>query len=116
MATQHDAPAREQATGGRFARAGAPERAPGTSAARSGRATAALILSILGCVFALFFALVGLILSVVGVILAATARSDIARRGMAGAGMAKAALIVGIVGIVLNIASMVAAAAIIAGN
>jgi hypothetical protein len=35
---------------------------------------------------------------------------------MVGAGMAKAALIVGIIGIALNIASMVAAAAIIAGN
>ena len=73
MATQHDAPAREQTTGGRFARPGAPERVAGGPASRSGRATAALILSILGCVFALFFALVGLILSVIGVILAGSA-------------------------------------------
>lgn len=80
---------------------------------RHGRATAALIVSILGILFAAFIALIGLILSIIGTVLAATARSDIERRGMVGGGQAKAALICGIIGIVLNIASMAVAAAIL---
>ena len=42
--------------------------------------------------------------------LAATARSDIRRRGMVGGGQAKAALICGIVAIVLSVASMIVGA------
>jgi hypothetical protein len=80
---------------------------------RHGRATAALIISILGIVFAAVIALLGLILSIIGTVLAATARSDIERRGMVGGGQAKAALICGIVGIVLNVASMAVAAALL---
>ena len=83
------------------------DRPAGAGKTRHGRATAALIVSILGIVFALFFAVLGLVLSIVGTVLAATARADIARRGMVGGGQAKAALICGIVGIVLNVASMI---------
>jgi hypothetical protein len=86
------------------------DRATATGRTRHGRATAALIVSILGILFALFFALLGLILGIVGTVLAATARSDIRRRGMVGAGQAKAALICGIVAIVLSVASIVVGA------
>ena len=89
------------------------DRPAGAGKTRHGRATAALIISILGIVFALFFALVGLILSIIGTVMAATARSDIRRRGMIGAGQAKAALICGVLGIVLNVASMIAGAIIL---
>ena len=74
---------------------------------RHGRATAALIVSILGILFAILFALLGLILGIVGTVLASTARSDIRRRGMAGEGQAKAALICGIIAIGLSVAMMI---------
>jgi hypothetical protein len=88
------------------------DRPAGAGKTRHGRATAALIISIIGILFALFFALIGLILSIIGTVMAATARSDIRRRGMIGAGQAKAALICGVVGIVLNVASMIVGAII----
>ena len=50
------------------------DRPAGAGKTRHGRATAALIVSILGIVFAIFFALVGLILSIIGTVLAATAQ------------------------------------------
>jgi hypothetical protein len=77
---------------------------------RHGRATAALIVSILGILFAILFSLLGLILGIIGTVLAATARNDIRRRGMAGAGQAKAALICGIIAIGLSVAMIVLAA------
>ena len=70
---------------------------------RHGRATAALIVSILGIVFALPLWPIDLILGIIGTVLAATARSDIKRRGMVGDGQAKAALICGIIAIALPI-------------
>src|ERR1700754_1012747 len=106
MAAHPQAPERET-TASPLDRHASPvsDRPAGAGKTRHGRATAALIISIIGCVFAILFALVGLILSIVGTVLAATARSDISRRGMVGGGQAKAALIVGIVGIALNVAS-----------
>jgi hypothetical protein len=111
MAAHPEAPERET-TASPIDRHASPvaDRPAGAGKTRHGRATAALIVSILGIVFAIFFALVGLILSIVGTVLAATAQSDIKRRGMIGGGQAKAALICGIVGIVLNVASMIAGA------
>jgi hypothetical protein len=82
---------------------------------RHGRATAALIVSILG-ILLIIIPIVGLILGVVGTVLAATARSDIARRNMVGGGQAKAALICGIIAIVGSIAWWIASVAIITSN
>jgi hypothetical protein len=70
---------------------------------RHGRATAALIISILGILFVFPLWPIGLILGIIGTVLAATARSDIKRRGMVGDGQAKAALICGIIAIALPI-------------
>jgi hypothetical protein len=67
---------------------------PGT-----GRVTAALIVSILGIPFAFLLPVVGVILGVVGTVLATTAPSDLRRTGQA-----KAALVCGIAAIVLAIA------------
>jgi phosphoglycerol transferase MdoB-like AlkP superfamily enzyme len=114
MAAHPQAPERET-TASPLDRHASPvsDRPAGAGKTRHGRATAALIISILGIVFAVFFALLGIILSIVGTVLAATARMDIKRRGMVGGGQAKAALICGIVGIVLNVASMIAGAIIV---
>jgi hypothetical protein len=114
MAAYPETPDREATTASPIDRHASPvsDRATGTGKVRHGRATAALIVSILGILFALFFALLGLILGIVGTVLAATARSDIRRRGMVGGGQAKAALICGIVAIVLSVASMIVGAII----
>jgi hypothetical protein len=114
MAAHPEAPERET-TASPLDRHASPvsDHPTGAGKTRHGRATAALIVSILGILFAVFFALVGIILSIVGTVLAATARNDIRRRGMVGGGQAKAALICGIVGIVLNVASMIVGAIIV---
>ena len=69
-------------------------------------------LGIVALIASFFIALLGLILGIVGTVLAATARSDIRRRGMVGGGQAKAALICGIVAIVLSVASLIVGAII----
>jgi hypothetical protein len=106
MAAQPETPVREEpTTASPLDEHAAPvaDRPADAGKTRHGRATAALIVSILGIVFALLFWPIGLILGIVGTVLAATARSDIRRRGMVGDGQAKAALICGIVAIVLPI-------------
>jgi Domain of unknown function (DUF4190) len=102
MAAQPEAPLREEpTTASPLDEHAAPvsDRPAGAGKTRHGRATAALIVSIL----AILFWPIGLILGIVGTVLAATARSDIRRRGMVGDGQAKAALICGIIAIVLPI-------------
>ena len=74
---------------------------------RSGRAVTALVLGILSIPLAIFFAIVGLILGIVAIVLGATARSDALRRGLENAGQAKAGLICGIVGAVLAVANII---------
>jgi uncharacterized protein DUF4190 len=70
---------------------------------RSGRAIGALIVGIISVPTALV-PIVGLILGVVAVVLGATARSDIRRNRLHGDGQAKAAVILGAIGIVLSLA------------
>ena len=106
MAARPEAPLREtQTTASPLDQHAAPvtDRPTAAGKTRHGRATAALIVSILGIVFAILFWPIGLILGIIGTILAATARSDIKRRGMVGDGQAKAALICGIIAIALPI-------------
>src|SRR3954454_14346254 len=105
MAAQPEAPLREtETTGSPLDRHAAPVAdRPAAGRTRHGRATAALIVSIIGIVFAILFWPIGLILGIIGTVLAATARSDIKRRGMVGDGQAKAALICGIIAIALPI-------------
>src|SRR4051812_21368124 len=109
MAAQPDAPERTTTTASPLDRHASPVSDHPTTAGktRHGRATAALIVSIVGIVFAILVAFIGVILGIIGTVLAATARSDIRRRGMAGDGQAKAALICGIVAIVLAVVNIV---------
>ena len=48
--------------------------------------------------------------------LAATARSDIARRGMVGGGQAKAALVCGVIAIVASLGWWIIAAIVVSSN
>ena len=116
MAAQPEAPERET-TASPLDRHAAPvsDRPAGAGKTRHGRATAALIVSILG-ILLIIIPIVGLILGIVGTVLAATARSDINRRGMVGGGKAKAALICGIIAIVGSLAWWIAQVAIITSN
>ena len=78
---------------------------------RSGRAVTALILGILA-VLTSIIPLVAIVLGVIAIVLGATARSDIRRNRCLGAGQAKAAIILGSVGIVLAIGWIVLAVSI----
>ena len=115
MAAQPEAPERTEATtASPLDRHASPVSDHPTTGGktRHGRATAALIISILGIVFAIFFALLGLILGIIGTVLAATARGDIRRNRMAGGSQAKAALICGIIAIVLAVGNGIVGAII----
>jgi hypothetical protein len=81
---------------------------------KDGRATAALILGIVGIAIGVFIPIVGLILGIVGTVLGAVSKRDIAARGYVNGGMARAGFIVSIVAIVISVASWIIAAAIIA--
>jgi hypothetical protein len=83
----------------------APTTTPARTGDRSGRALASLIVGIVSIPGALF-AILGLVLGIVAIVLGATARSDMSRRGQATAG-----IVLGAIGAVLALANMVAGAA-----
>src|SRR3954447_7233133 len=76
-----------------------------------GRATASLVVSIVGVVAGIFIPIIGLILGIVGTVLGAIAKRDSARGGRTGLGQAKAGFIVGIIAIAIAILSWIAAVA-----
>jgi Domain of unknown function (DUF4190) len=76
-----------------------------STAGRSGRATTSMILGIISIPAALF-AILGVILGVVAIVLGATARSDIRRRGLTNEG--QAGVICGSIGLLLGLANMIA--------
>jgi hypothetical protein len=81
---------------------------------KDGRATAALIVGIIGILIALLIPLVGLVLGIVATVLGAVSKRDIAARGYVNAGTARAGMILGIIAIVVAVASWIIAAAILA--
>ena len=80
-----------------------------TRGGHSGRATASMVLGIIS-IPAVLFAILGLIIGVVGLVLGVIARGEIDRRGLTNRGQAIAGIVLSSIGIVLAIASMVAAA------
>ncbi len=78
---------------------------------RSGKATASLIFGILGLA-GILFAIVGVLFAGIALALGLTARSEIKQKGLGGMGLANVGLTLGIIGLVLNIASMVLGAII----
>jgi hypothetical protein len=85
-----------------------------STAKRSGRAMTSLIVGIVSIVAAIIIALAGVVLGIVAIVLGANARSDAQRKGLLGAGQAKAGLICGIAGVVLGVANMIVAVALLA--
>jgi hypothetical protein len=85
------------------------QHAPPTASTggRSGRATTAMILGIISIPAALI-AILGVILGIVAIVLGATARGDIRRRGLTNEGQALAGLICGSIGLLLGVANMIA--------
>jgi len=73
----------------------------------SGRATASMVVGIISIPAALF-AILGVILGIVAIVLGSTARGEAGRRGLTNAGQATAGLILGSIGLVLGVANMIA--------
>jgi hypothetical protein len=80
---------------------------------RSGKATTALVLGIIG-VIAILIPIVGLILGIVAVVIGSNAVSDIRRTHCEGEGQAKAGRTLGIIAIAGSVAHWILAMAIIA--
>jgi hypothetical protein len=93
----------------------APAGAPATTAAPSGRATAALVLGILSIPGALV-PILGIALGVIGLVLGMTARADMRRNGLAITGKVKAAIILASIGIGLSVLFWILTAAAIISN
>jgi len=85
--------------------------------ASSGKATASLVLGILGLVMAVLFWPLGLVLSAVGLIVSLMARGEIRRNGGASnAGLATAGMVCSIIGLVLSLLILALVGAVIASN
>jgi hypothetical protein len=82
-----------------------------TQAGHSGRATASMVLGIISIPAALF-AILGLIIGIVGLTLGLIARGEINRKGLTNRGQAVAGIVCSSIGIVLAIANAVAGAII----
>jgi hypothetical protein len=81
---------------------------------RSGKATAAMVLGIIGVLAAFLVAVVGLILGVIAIVFGRQAKADVASGRKSGHGQAQAGFVLGIVAVAASIISMIAAAAILA--
>ena len=89
--------------------------APVAAQPASGRVTAALILGILSIPGALI-PILGVILGVIGLVLAMTARSDMRRNGIAPTGKVKAAIVLASIGIGLSLVFWVVSAAVMSSS
>jgi hypothetical protein len=82
--------------------------------ASSGKATAAMVLGILGVLVALFVPIVGIIMGVIAIVFGRQAREETASGRKSGRGKAQAGFVLGIVAVVLSVIAMIVNAAIIA--
>ena len=85
------------------------------SRGHSGKATAAMVLGIIGVPFAVLFWPLSLVLGILAIVFGAMARGDV-RRGATNMGQAKAGIILGIVDLVLIVAWIAFVAAVIQPN
>ena len=81
---------------------------------RSGKATAAMVLGVIGVLAAFLIAVAGLILGVIAIVFGHQAKSDVASGRKSGRSQAQAGFVLGIIAVVASIISMIAAAAIMA--
>ena len=80
----------------------------------SGKATAALVLGVIGVLGAFLIPIVGLILGVIAIVFGSQAKGDTAGGRKSGRGQAQAGFVLGIVAVVGSIINMIVTAAIIA--
>jgi len=81
---------------------------------RSGKATAAMVLGIIGVLGAFLLPALGLILGIIATVFGHQAKNDLRDGVKSGRGQAQAGFVLGIVAIVGSIINMIVAAAIIA--
>ena len=81
---------------------------------RSGKATAAMVLGIIGVLGAFLIAVVGLILGVIAIVFGRQAREETGSGRKSGRGQAQAGFVLGIVAIAAAVVNMIVTAAIIA--
>ncbi len=81
---------------------------------RSGKATAAMVLGIIGVLAAFLIPIVGLILGVIAIVFGRQAKTETAGGRKSGRGQAQAGFVLGIVAVVGAIINMIVTAAIIA--
>jgi hypothetical protein len=82
----------------------------------SGRATAAMVLGIVGLPLAVLFWPASLVLAILAIVLGSLARSDARRDGATNTGQAKAGIILGIVDLVAIVAWIALVATVISNN
>ncbi len=86
--------------------------APAAASSSSGKATASLVLGVLGLIGAILIPVLGWILGAAALGLGFAARSEINRTGKGGMGMAKAGIALGFIAIALGIALVAAVVAL----
>ena len=81
---------------------------------RSGKATAAMVLGVIGVLAAFLIAVAGLILGVIAIVFGRQAKAEVASGRKSGKGQAQAGFVLGIIAVIASVISMIAAAAIMA--
>jgi len=81
---------------------------------RSGKATAAMVLGIIGVLGAFLLPLLGLILGIIAIVFGQQARKELVSGHKSGRGQAQAGFVLGIVAVIGSIINMIVTAAIIA--
>ena len=80
----------------------------------SGKATAAMVLGILGALVAIVVPIVGIIMGIIAIVFGRQAREETESGRKSGRGKAQAGFVLGIVAVVLGVIAMIINAAIIA--
>ena len=81
---------------------------------RSGKATAAMVLGIIGVLASFLIAVVGLILGVIAIVFGRQAKSEVASGRKSGKGQAQAGFVLGVIAVAAAIINMIVTVAIIA--
>ena len=81
---------------------------------RSGKATAAMVLGVIGVLAAFLIAVVGLILGVIAIVFGRMAKAETATGRKSGRSQAQSGFVLGIIAVAASVINMIVAAAIIA--
>ena len=113
MAAHPEAPERAETTASPLDRHAPPVSDHATEKGRhDGRATAAMIVSIIAIPLAILAPILGIVPAIVGLVLGVVAKNDIKRSGKGGYGQAKAGFILGIIAVAICVLNAIAGAII----